>query len=275
MKVGILAGGGEFPLRVAQAAGAAGHQVFVVCIRDFADPALFAGFDVMTERLGASGAIVERLRAEGVSHIALAGKAKRPSLLALWPDAWTARALAKIGKAAFAGDDGLLRSVIDLLQGEGFQIISPQALLENASAGPGLLAGPPPDAIAKADILRGMKALQCMACLDIGQAIVIQQGLVLGVEAIEGTDALLARSSDLRREGPGGILVKMAKSGQELRVDAPVIGVQTVLNSHEAGVRGIAFEADRTVIADKAETLSAAERLGIFLVGITPEFDTQ
>lgn len=266
--LGLIASGGPFPLQVAEAARAAGRKVFVVCLRDFCDPVAFAGFPHMVERVGACGAILNRLRAEGVSQLALAGKAKRPSLLGLWPDAWTARMIARIGPAALGGDDTFLRALIRLLAEEGFEVIPPQSLIADAMASPGLLAGASPDEMARADIQRGIAVLRALAAQDVGQAVVVQQGLVLGIEAVEGTDALIERCGLLRRDGPGGVLVKLAKSGQEMRVDAPVVGPITIAAATQAGLRGIAIQAGQTILAERAESLRAAEAAGIFLLGL-------
>ncbi|HEX3416567.1 MAG TPA: LpxI family protein, partial [Stellaceae bacterium] len=104
--------------------------------------------------------------------------------------------------------------------------------------------------------------------LDVGQAVIVQQGLVLGVEAIEGTDELLRRCAALRREGPGGVLVKVEKPGQEPRADRPTIGLRTVLLAAETGLRGIAVEANATIVLDRDEVIRAADRAGLFLVGV-------
>ncbi|MCX8132452.1 MAG: UDP-2,3-diacylglucosamine diphosphatase LpxI [Roseococcus sp.] len=266
MKLGVLAGGGPFPRRLADAWRARGGETFVVCLRDFADPSLFEGHPCMVERVGAGGAILARLRAEGVTHLVLAGRARRPSLAALWPDAWTARQIARLGRAAFGGDDALLRAIAEVLREEGFALLSPQEVLEDALAGEGLLAGPPPDEVAEADIARGMAVLAALSAVDVGQAVVVQQGLVLGVEAIEGTDALLARAGGLRREGPGGVLVKLPKLGQDMRLDPPVIGATTVEGAAAAGLRGLCIAAGGTAIAERAATLARAEALGLFIV---------
>jgi DUF1009 family protein len=268
--LGLIAAGGPFPLQVAEAARAAGHGVFVVCLRDFCDPAAYAGFPHVVERVGAGGAILARLRTEGVRRIAIAGKAKRPSLLSLWPDPWTARLLARIGPAAVGGDDAFLRALIRVVAEEGFEVIPPQSLIEGAMAPAGLLAGPEPDGMARGDVQRGAAVLRALSAQDVGQAVVVQQGLVLGVEAVEGTDALIERCGGLRRDGPGGVLVKLSKSGQEMRVDAPVIGPLTVAAAERAGLRGIAVQAGRTILAERAGTLRAADAAGIFLVGLTP-----
>lgn len=275
MKLGILAGGGPFPRRVADAWRARGGETFIVCLRDFAEPAVFDGHPVMTERVGAAGAILARLRAEGVTHLVLAGRAKRPSFASLWPDGWTARTIARIGRAAFGGDDTLLRAVARVLREEGFELLSPQEVLGDALAGEGLLAGPPPDEVAEADIARGMAVLEALSAVDVGQAVVVQQGLVLGVEAIEGTDALLARAGEQRREGPGGVLVKLPKLGQDMRLDPPVIGALTVENAAAAGLRGICIAAGGTAIADQGATLARAAELGVFIVARRVRADQQ
>ena len=271
MKLGVLAGGGPFPVRVAGAARDAGHDVFVVCLRDFCDAPELRAFPHMEERIGAGGAIMARLRAEGITHLVLCGKARRLSPLTLWPDAWMAKVLARLGRAVFGGDDTLLRSFIAILAEEGFEVVSPQSLLPNSTAALGLLAGQRPDAMARADISRGIGVLRALAEHDVGQAVVVQQGLILGIEAVENTDALLARAGALRRDGPGGVLVKLAKPHQELRVDAPVIGPVTVAGAQAAGLRGIAIEAGRTILADGEALLRGACAAGLFILAIDPE----
>ncbi len=271
MKLGLVAGGGPFPARVAEAARARGHEVFVVLLRDFHDDAALRAYPHMEERVGAGGAIIQRLRAEGITHLVLCGRAKRLSPLTLWPDAWMAKVIARLGKAVFAGDDTLLRNFIAILGEEGFEVIAPQSLLPSSTAEAGLLAGEAPDDMARADIIRGIGVLRALADHDVGQSVVVQQGLILGIEAVEGTDALLARAGSLRRDGPGGVLVKLAKPRQELRVDAPVVGSITVAGAAEAGLRGIAIEAGRTILADGEGLLAAARQRGLFVLAIQPE----
>jgi UDP-2,3-diacylglucosamine hydrolase len=271
LKLGLVAGGGPFPARVAEAARARGHEVFVVLLRDFHDDAALRAYPHMEERVGAGGAIIQRLRAEGITHLVLCGRAKRLSPLTLWPDAWMAKVIARLGKAVFAGDDTLLRNFIAILGEEGFEVIAPQSLLPSSTAEAGLLAGEAPDEMARADIIRGIGVLRALADHDVGQSVVVQQGLILGIEAVEGTDALLTRAASLRRDGPGGVLVKLAKPRQELRVDAPVVGSITVAGAAEAGLRGIAIEAGRTILADGEGLLAAARQRGLFVLAIQPE----
>jgi DUF1009 family protein len=273
--LGILACGGELPLSVARAARAAGRPVFAVALEGWADPAAWAGMPHMVERVGAAGRILAALRREGVRQVVLAGRAARPSLLSLRPDATGARLLARIGRAFFAGDDGLLRAVARVLEEEGFEVVAPHAVLSDLLPGPGLLTRAAPDGTARADIRRGIAVVRALGAVDVGQGAVVQQGLVLGVEAIEGTDALLARCAGLRREGPGGVLVKLVKPGQDRRLDLPTIGPVTVEGAIAAGLRGIAIEAGGTILVDRAATVAAANAAGLFLLSLRPDAFTE
>jgi DUF1009 family protein len=122
-----------------------------------------------------------------------------------------------------------------------------------------------------ADIDRGIQVARLLGAADVGQGCVVQQGLVLAVEAIEGTDAMLARAGALRRDGSGGVLVKLCKPGQDRRADLPTIGPDTVRNAAAAGLRGIAFEAGATILAERGVCLAAADAAGLFLLGLGPE----
>lgn len=270
--LGILAGGGDLPLQVARAARDAGRPVFAVVISGWGDPGPWAGLPHAVERLGAAGRIVSLLRGARVRQVVLTGRAKRPSVAALRPDAFGVRVVARIGAAFLLGDDGLLRAVARVLEEEGFEVVSPQSVLAGLLPETGLLnRGPAPDGAARADIRRGIAVCRALGAADVGQAVVVQQGLVLGVEAIEGTDALLARCGTLRREGGGGVLVKLAKPGQDRRLDLPAVGPETVRNAAAAGLAGIAFEAGATVLLDRGRTVAAADAAGLFLLAMEPD----
>ena len=269
--IGILAGGGPFPLRLAHHARAAGRPVFVVVIKEFADGTSYAGFPHEVVRLGAGGRIIALLRQHGVKQLVMSGAAKRISPLSLMPDLWTAGMIARVGKATLMGDDNLLRAVTNVLEAEGFQVVSVNSLRADLMPASGLLAGPEPDAMARHDIARGIGILRAMAASDVGQSCVVQQGLVLGIEAIEGTDAMMQRAGAQLREGPGGVLVKLSKPSQDPRLDMPTIGPVTVQNAIANGLRGIAIEAGRTVLTDREEAIAAAEAAGLFIISIDPE----
>jgi len=202
-----------------------------------------------------------------VTELVLAGGIRRPSLLSLRPDRRAAKLFARIGYRAL-GDNGLLSAVVAELEHEGFRVIGADQLLRPEMAREGPLGTIRPNEQSQADIEHGLRIAQTLGALDIGQAVIVQQGLVLGVEAIEGTDALLKRCATLRREGPGGVLIKIEKPGQERRADQPTIGLRTVELAAETGLLGIAVEADATIILDRQQVIRAADRAGLFVVGV-------
>jgi len=269
--LGIIAGGGDMPARVARAAQAAGRAVFIIGLEGFADRAALAPFPHAFARVGAVGAIRAHLRENGCHDLVLIGAVRRPSFLDLRPDAEGARLIGRIGRAAFAGDDGLLAAIVRILGEDGFRVLGAHEILSEALAPSGLLTRAGPDAQALADIARGTAVAQALGSVDVGQGCVVQQGLVLAVEAIEGTDAMLARCGPLARPGPGGVLVKLAKPGQERRTDLPTIGPGTVAAAAAAGLRGLAWQAGAALIADRATTLALADEKGLFLLGLDPE----
>jgi UDP-2,3-diacylglucosamine hydrolase len=266
--LGIIAGGGPLPGQVAAAAIAAGRPVYIAALEGFAEPEIVKPYLHQFFRLGAIGAIRHALRENNCVEIVMIGPVKRPSFLALRPDAEGAKLLAKIGRAAFAGDDGLLAAVVRVLSDDGFNVLGAHEIVSDVLAPPGLLTVTAPDASEMADVQRGIEVLKIIGAADIGQACVVQQGIVLAVEAVEGTDAMLARIPLVARPGPAGVLVKLAKPGQERRADLPTIGVATIRHAQEAGLRGVAFEAGNTILADRALMIEAADEAGMFILGV-------
>lgn len=269
--LGILAGGGPFPAQVATAARDAGRPVFVIAFEDFADPALISPFPHAFVRVGAAGRILALLRENAVQDLVLVGPVRRPSLLDLRPDFEGTKILARIGRAAFAGDDGLLAAIVRVLAEEGFSVIGAHDIIASALGPRGVLGSIAPDAQALSDIARGVAIVRAMGQADVGQGCIVQQGIALAVEAIEGTDQMLARAGALARPGPGGVLVKMAKPEQDRRADMPAIGPRTIANAAAAGLRGVAFEAGGTLLTDRAACMQAADAAGLFLYGIDPD----
>jgi UDP-2,3-diacylglucosamine hydrolase len=269
-KLGILAGAGELPLRIIEACRTAERPFFVLAFEGSADPAVAQGVPHAWIRLGAAGEGLRILRENGVAELVMAGGVKRPSVLQLRPDWRTAKFFARIGYRAL-GDDGLMKAVIhELEQVEGFRVVGLDTILGTSLAPEGPIGRNTPDEQARHDIAHGFRVVRALGALDIGQAVVVQQGLVLGVEAIEGTDALITRCAALKREGLGGVLVKGMKPGQERRVDLPTIGPRTVTAAAATGLRGIAVEAGATILVDRAAIAAAADRAGLFVVGVAP-----
>jgi UDP-2,3-diacylglucosamine hydrolase len=266
--LGIIAGNGTLPRRLIESSRAKGRDVFVVALEGEAAPETVIGIAHIWCRLGAAAKALRALRDNGVSDICFAGGVHRPSLAAIRPDWRAAKFFAKVGYRLL-GDDGLFSAIAKELEIEGFRVIGAHDLLDDAVTVPeGPLGRITPDAGAGGDIARGIEVARAIGALDIGQAVVVQQGLVLGVEAIEGTDALIQRCGGLRRDGAGGVLVKLQKPGQEARIDRPTIGPQTVRLVAEAGLRGIAAEAGATLLLDRDEVIRTADAAGIFVVGV-------
>lgn len=270
-KLGIVAGGGELPARLVAACREAGRECFVLALDGHADRNQIPP-DVPQAwiRLGASGSGLKRLREAGVSELVMAGPVRRPTLMELRPDWRTSLFFAKVGLKAL-GDDGLLRAVIHELEHEGFTVVGVDSILGDLLAPAGVWGKVQPDEQAEADIRRGLEVLRSLGPLDIGQAVVVQQGIVLGVEAVEGTAALIGRCGGLRREGPGGVLVKIAKPGQDRRADLPTVGHQTILQARDAGLRGIAIEAGATLVVGRQDMLAEAEAAHMFIAGVSVE----
>lgn len=266
-KLGIVAGGGSLPRQLVDHCRREGRPFALVCLKDFAVPEYFDTEECLWIRLGEAGKAARYFKENGVEEIVMIGPVRRPSLFQLRPDWWTAKFLMRIGFRAL-GDDNLLTSVIHFIEAEGFKIVGIHEIMSDILAAEGVFGKIGPDAQAQADIEHGIKIALGLGALDVGQSVVVQQGIVLGVEAVEGTDALIKRCGELKRPGPGGVLVKTKKPEQEQRADLPTIGVTTVVNAYEAGLCGIAVQAGKTLVADRQAVVQKADELGIFIAGV-------
>lgn len=267
-RLGIVAGSGDLPRAIAERARSLGIDVHVFVLRDQGDVKDFeADFPTSTIRMGAARKAFETVRAQQISDLIFAGAVRRPSLLELRPDAV---ALKVVGRGLLKmGDDGLLRAVIDYLQDhEGFRIHPINTILSDIRPTKGPLGAVQPDAAALADIEKGRAVLSALSDQDVGQGVVIQEMMVLGIEALEGTDALIRRCGDLKRDGRGPVLVKLSKRGQSEDADLPTIGPDTVAAAHTAGFSGIAVEAEGSLIVMREKTVALANDRGLFLIAV-------
>jgi len=268
-KLGILAGSGELPLRLIEACRGEGRPYFVLAFAGSCDPASLESQPHQFIRLGAGGAGLKILRENGVEELVLAGGVKRPSFAALRPDWRAMRFFMKIGLRAMTdfGDDRLFRAIIAELELEGFRVVGAHNILTSLLAPVGVLGTVAPGASAEADIRTGIAAARVYGAQDLGQAVVMRQGAIVDREDAAGTDALLRRcaSSGTAR---GGVLVKMAKPQQERRADLPALGTHTVAGAAAAGLKGIAVEAGACLVLDRAAVIAAADRAGIFVIGV-------
>jgi DUF1009 family protein len=275
--LGIIAGGGELPIAIARAAQADGRAVFVLALAGMANPSDVAAFPHAFASLGELGKAIRLLKDSGCTEVTLAGKVARPEFSKLKLDGRGALALPRVMAAALKGDDALLRALVAIFEKEGLRVIGSTDAACGLVSPLGALGkfSPAPDS--DADILHAIRVVAALGSLDIGQAAVVCEGLVLAVEAAEGTDAMLTRVAalpDALRGTAGnrkGVLVKAAKPKQERRVDLPVIGVHTVELAAAAGLSGIAVEGGAALIVNRARVIETADRFGLFVYGFAPE----
>jgi len=269
VKLGILAGGGPLPGYLVEACRASQRPVFVVAFEGQADPDVIADTPHAWVRLGAAGQALDLLRDQGVGEIVMAGPVRRPTLRELRPDR---RAAKFLGMGLLnKGDNGLLGAIVRVLEDEeGFRVVGADDVLAELAAPSGPFGGYKPDADSDADIAHGVRVLRATGPLDIGQAVVVQQGIVLGLEAAEGTRALLERCGPLRREGRGGVMVKLPKPGQETRADMPSVGPDTIRAARDSGLAGIAVAAGKTLVFEREALMAEADAAGMFVIGIQP-----
>ncbi|WP_174300493.1 LpxI family protein [Caulobacter sp. S45] len=277
MKLGLVAGGGDLPVALAEACTAAGRPLFVLRLRGFADPAALARFPGEEVGIAELGRIFALLREAGCGAVCLAGQVKRPDFSALKPDLRGLRSLPAAIAAARKGDDALLRFLVAEFEGEGFTVEGADQVHAGLTLPPGLLGRHAPGPEHQADLAQALAAARTVGALDIGQAVVVAGGVMLAVEAQEGTDAMLARCAALPATLRGtadarcGVLVKWPKPIQERRVDLPTLGPATVEGAAAAGLAGIAAEAGGLLVLQREAVVALADRLGLFVVGLPGE----
>lgn len=278
---GLFAGRGDLPKKIIDYCHKNKIPLYLVAFEGQTDPALVkfhSGQDHQTSsnfiwsHYGAVAQILTYLKSNKVTHIVMAGSMQRPSWSQVKLDWKGTQWLAKMGFAKIGsrgiGDDGLLSQIEHLLKQEGFEVISAADVLKDLVATEGVFGKHQPDDMNWQDIRRGANIISHLGMADVGQAVVVQDGLVLGIEAIEGTESLLSRCATLRRAGRGGVLIKMSKPNQSKNIDLPTIGPETIHQAKSAGLEGIAIEAGTTQILDRDAVIKAADKAGLFLVGI-------
>ncbi len=270
----IICGGGAVPFAVAEAVRRRGRPVVLFALRGIADPERVGGYPHRWVSLGKYNEITRGFHSEGCRDVVLIGSLVRPSLWQLRFDLGTLRILPNLIALLRGGDNHLLTGVVRLLEDDGVRVIGAHEVAPELLMPAGMLGTHAPSERDRADIARGLAAIAAMGPFDIGQSAVVADNHVLAVEAIEGTDLMLARVAELRRIGriraPAGrgVMVKAPKPGQEMRVDLPSIGPHTIEGIVRAGLRGLAVVAGETIVADVASVARAADQAGVFVVGV-------
>lgn len=266
-KLGLIAGGGQVPALVRAACADNGRPLFIAALRGFCDTETVAGAEHGWFELAQAGALLKGLRQAGVQDVVMCGRVTRPDFASLKPDWVGAKLLPRFAMAALKGDDAVLRVAVSVFEAEGFNLCGVDDIVAGLLMPEGHIGGPRPNDMQQRDIQAALAAAKALGAEDKGQAAVAANTATLGLEDQAGTDYLLKRMAG-NPAAKGGVLGKCAKPGQERRVDLPTIGVMTLENAAAAGLSGVAVEAGSALIVDRAACAAAAERLGLFLVGV-------
>ena len=262
-RLAILAGQGDLPHMIAKAHADALFVHFEGVEVSVPDrDAICVSFEKF-------GALFDSLNERSIREVVFAGGLARPALNPANFDAKMMELATKFLAALQGGDDAILRAVIAAFEEHGFIVRGAHELVEGLTAMPGLLAGPAPSDLDLADIARARDLLHALGPLDVGQGAVVANGQFLGIETVQGTDAMLrfvAQTPAGLRHGARGVLVKAPKVGQDLRIDMPAIGPATVRSAKEAGLAGIVIDAGQVLIIDRDACLDAANAAGLFIL---------
>src|ERR1700687_5444776 len=272
--IGLIAAGGVMPFAVADSLTARGLNPVVFALRGACDPVRVERFRHHWISVGQVGRAVKLFRAENCRDLVFIGTLVRPALSEIRLDWGTLRVIGRVLSAFRGGDDHLLSGIGRILEQDGFRMVGIQDVAPDLLMPGGCITRASPDENAAADIARGRDVLRALSPFDIGQAAIVIDGHVVGVEDIEGTDGLLARVARLRSEGrirakaARGVLVKAPKSGQDLRFDLPTIGPQTIEGAAAARLAGIAIFSGNTIVVDPQSMIGAADAAGLFVTGL-------
>ncbi|WP_320008836.1 UDP-2,3-diacylglucosamine diphosphatase LpxI domain-containing protein [Maridesulfovibrio sp.] len=265
--IGLIAGGGQFPLLVAKGAAAQGNRVVAVFFRGHSNFEVDEHVDESVElKLGQLNKLISFFKKNGVNKVVMAGTINKPKALDLRPDFRAAKLLFKL---ATKGDDVILRTIANEFESEGMQVVGPHEYAPELITPSGFLTKRKPNEVERSDLTFGWNIARELGRMDIGQCVVVREGIVAAVEAIEGTDAAIKRGCELG--GKGCCIVKVFKPGQEKRVDMPSIGLKTVQGMKDLGATCLGVEAGKSLFFDLDESIQFAEKHGITIVGLTQE----
>src|SRR5262249_38514712 len=268
MHLGLIAGNGRFPFLVLDAARGAGHDVTIVALKEETVPELA---DAAARQppaalhwisLGQLGACIDVLKTAGVTQAVMAGQVKHTKLFDIRPDWTLGRVLMRL---AARNTDSIISGVADVLRDHGIELLHSTAFLEPLMARDGVLTARPPTDDERADLEFGYRVADTIAGLDIGQTIAVKSAAVVAVEAMEGTDTVIARAGQLA--GPGVVIVKVAKPNQDMRFCLPVVGVATIIAMQAAGAAVLSVDAGKTLMIDGEAIVKAANAAAITIVG--------
>jgi DUF1009 family protein len=279
-KLGLIAGNGNFPLLLLDAARAQGAQVVVAAIKEETSPLIEnrGAAAVHWLSLGELGKLIETFKREGVSTAIMAGQVKHKQIFsAIRPDWRLAKVLFSLGTK---NTDSLIGAVAKVLEDEGIHLISSTSYLEPLLAKPGVLTRRAPSEAERKNIDYGRQVARHLAQYDIGQTVVIAESACVAVEAMEGTDATILRAGEIMKstahEGDSVLsraltVIKVAKPNQDMRFDVPVIGLKTIETMQHAGATCLAVDAGKCLFLDGEKIVAAADQAGIAILAASGE----
>ena len=265
--LGLIAGSGMMPVEIIRHCNKQNIPVFVIGLESFATEEQLSEAPHSFAKIGEAGKMLKTLKEQNVHDIVFAGGIKRPSFKELIPDWEGMKILAKLALKKMS-DDNLFRTLIAEVESRGFKIVGIEEVVPDMLFREGVYGKVKPGKDDLDDIERGWTVAKAIGAVDVGQAVVVQEGLVLAMEAIEGTDMVLARAAQLRKPGKAPVMVKVLKPGQDMRVDLPAIGLQTIDLFIKYGIGGIAVEAGGILLIEKEAVIKKADENGIFIIGL-------
>lgn len=266
-KLGIIAGGGSLPAYLLSICNDKNIEPYVVGLEGQADLVTLEGQNHIWTNMGSVNKILKYFKKNNVKDLVMIGHVKRPSLFELKPDLKALKMLSRVSLKSL-GDNDLLSGLKAELENEGFKIHGIQHFCENLLIKEGALGKHVPNKDDLISIEVGINISQKIGALDIGQSVIVQDGIIIGIEAVEGTDGLIKRCKPLLKKGGKAILVKTCKPQQDKDLDLPTIGIETVKNAYSSGLKGIAVQADNTLIVDPKNVAQYADKYKIFVHGV-------
>ena len=266
-KIGMIAGSGNMPVEIIKHCKERGIEVFVIGLETFASEEQLKDTPHYFAKIAEAGKMIKAFKKNNIHHVVLAGGIKRPSFKELIPDWEGMKILARLAIKKMS-DDNLFRAVINEIENLGFKILGIEEVVPEMMFYEGVYGKVKPTKEDMDDIERGFVVAKALGAVDVGQAVVVQEGMVLAVEAIEGTDMMLSRSASVKKEGKAPIMVKVLKPKQDMRVDLPAIGLLTIEQLKKYGIGGIAVEAGGILLIEREAVIKMANDAGIFIIGI-------
>ena len=266
-KVGILAGGGKLPISIGKSLLHSNYDVIFFCIKNFCNPKLYKDYVFENISINSFRKILQNLKNHKVEKIVMAGHITRPSIKDIDFDLNVLKLIKNFALDS-KGDDRLLSTISIFFENNGFPILDWKKECKDLFINEQYLTSKKPSEIAKSNIKKGLLTFEIIGRADLSQSMIIQNNIILGIEAAEGTDELIKRCYTYKKKGDKGILLKLSKYNQDTNLDIPVIGLETVKNLSEYDYDGVFLERDKCIIIDREEVIKFCNSNHIFIASV-------